>query len=109
MCPLVNKHLHDFEELLDGLCVIRELLHQMGFHLSFTGEYGVVSFLIAQPNLDGVEVLIQLLELQLALGELVEGNAQQTVLMDLTNVVKPWRRKSRTGTWIRVTEDTLRR
>lgn len=60
----------------------------MGFHLSFTGEDGVLPFVAAQADLDGVEVLIQLLELQLTLGELVEGDTQQTVLVDLTDVVK---------------------
>lgn len=62
----------------------------MGFHLSFTGEDGVLPFVVAQADLDGVEVLIQLLELQLTLRELVEGNTQQTVLMELTDVVQAW-------------------
>ncbi len=86
------KYLHDFEERLDGLCILRELLYQMGLHLSFTWEDGVLSFLVAQADLDGVKVLIQLLELQLAFRDLVKGDTQQTVLMDLTDVVKPWRR-----------------
>lgn len=68
-----RQYLHDFKELLDGLCVVRELLHQVGFHLSFTGDDGVLSFVVAQADLDGVEVLIELLELQLTLGDLVEG------------------------------------
>jgi len=85
-----QRDLHDFEERLDGLCVIWELLHQMGFHLGFAGEDGVLSFLVAQADLDGVEVLLELLELQLALGDLVEGDAQQTVLVDLTDVVEAW-------------------
>lgn len=67
----------------------------MGLHLGFTREDGVLSFLLAQADLDGVEVLIQLLELQLTLGDLVESDSQQAVLMDLTNVVKAWRTKTR--------------
>lgn len=63
----------------------------MGLHLSFTGEDGVLAFVVAQADLDGVEVLIQLMELQLPLGELVEGDAQQTVLVELPDVVKAWR------------------
>lgn len=89
-----QQYLHEFEEFLNGLRVIRELLHQVGFHLSFPREDGVLPFLITQANLNGVKMLIQLLELQLALRELVKADTQQTILMDLTNVVKPWRRKS---------------
>lgn len=67
----------------------------MGFHLSFTGEHGVLSFLVALADLDGVKVLVELLELQLALGELVEGDTQQAVLMELTDVVETWRGEAR--------------
>lgn len=84
-CP---QYLHDFEERLDGLSFVRELLQQMSLHLGFTRQHGVLSFLLTQADLDGVEMLIELLELQLTLRDLVEGDAQQTVLMDLTNVVK---------------------
>lgn len=81
-------YLHDFEERLDGFSVLRELLQQMGLHLSFTRDHGVLPLLLAQADLDGVEVLFELLELQLTLGDLVEGDTQQTVLMELTDVVK---------------------
>ena len=39
---------------------------------------------------DGVKVLVKLLELQLAFRDLVEGDTQQAVLMELADVVKPW-------------------
>lgn len=67
----------------------------MGLHLGFTGEDGVLSSVLAHANLDGVEVLIQLVELQLTLGDLVESDSQQAVLMDLTNVVKTWMTNTR--------------
>lgn len=93
-CP---QYLHDFEERLDGLPFVGELLQQVSFHLRLTGDHGVLPPLVAQADLDGVEVLIQLLELQLALGELVEGDPQQTVLVELTDVVEPCGGKSGTG------------
>lgn len=84
-------HLHDLEELLDGFGVVGELLQPMLLHLSFPREDGVLAHLLAEADLDGVEVLLQLLELQLALGDLVEGDSQQAVLVKLTDVVKAWK------------------
>lgn len=81
-------YLHDFEESLDGLGVVGELLHQMGLHVRLAGEHGVPALVMASANLDGVEVLVQLLELQLTLRDLVEGDTQQAVLMKLADVVK---------------------
>lgn len=54
----LNQHLHDFEECLNGLRVIRELLQQMRFHLSFTRDDGVLSFLVVGADQNGVKVLI---------------------------------------------------
>lgn len=65
----------------------------MLFHLSFPREDGVLAHLLAEADLNGVEVLLQLLELQLALRDLVEGDSQQAVLVNLTDVVKAWRGK----------------
>jgi len=87
VCP---PYLHDFEELPDGVRVIGELLLQVGFHLRLAREDGVLALLLAQADLDGVEVLVQLLELQLALGDLVKGDAEQAVLVELSDVVKTW-------------------
>lgn len=84
-------HLHNVEERLDGFGVFGELLQQMLFHLRFPREDGVLAQLLAEADLNGVEVLPQLLELQLALRDLVEGDSQQAVLVKLTDVVKAWR------------------
>ena len=62
----------------------------MCFHLRLAGEDGVLVLLLAPGRSDGVKVLVQLLELQLALGDLVEGDAEQAVLVDLPDVVEPW-------------------
>lgn len=51
-------YLHDFEEGLDGLSVIGELLHQMGLHVRLAGEHGVLALVVASADLDGVEVLV---------------------------------------------------
>lgn len=86
-------YLHNFEELLDGFGVIGKLLHQMLLHLRFAREHGVLAQLLAQADLDGVEVLVQLVELQLALGDLVEGDSHQAVLVKLPDVVEAWGRE----------------
>lgn len=85
-------YLHDFEEGLDGLAVVGELLQQMGLHVRLAGEHGVLALVVAPADLDGVEVPVQLLELQLTLGDLVEGDTQQAVLVKLADVVKACRR-----------------
>lgn len=90
-----ERYLHDLEELLDGLGVVGELLQQMFFHLRFPREDGVLAHLLAEADPKGVKVLMQLLELQLALRDLVEGGSQQTVLVKLTEVVKAWRGRNR--------------
>lgn len=87
-------YLHDFEESLDGLGVIGELLHQMGLHVRLAREQGVLALVVALADLDGVKVLVQLLELQLTLGDLVEGDTQQAVFVKLADVVKACRRGS---------------
>lgn len=46
------QYLHDIEECLDGLCVIGELLHQMGFHLRFTREDSVLPFFLSLAYVD---------------------------------------------------------
>lgn len=79
------------EERLDGFGVVGELLQQMLLHLGFPREDGVLAHLLAEADLNGVEVLPQLLELQLALGDLVEGDSQQAVLVNLPDVVKACR------------------
>lgn len=90
-----RRYLHYLEEALDGFGVVRELLQQMFLHLRFPWEDGVLAHLLAQADPNGVKVLTQLLELKLALRDLVEGDSQQTVLVKLTDVVKAWRGKSR--------------
>lgn len=87
-------YLHDFEEGLDGLGVVGELLHQMVLHVRLAREHGVLALVVALANLDGVKVLVQLLEFQLTLGDLVEGDTQQAVLVNLADVVKACRRGS---------------
>lgn len=64
----------------------------MSFHLSFSRKHRVLSFLVAQADLDGVKVLIQLLKLQLTFRDLVKSDSQETVLMELPYVVKSWRK-----------------
>lgn len=66
----------------------------MLFHRKFSREDGVLAHLLAEADVNGVKVLRQLLELQLALRDLVEGDSQQTVLVKLTDVVKAWRGES---------------
>lgn len=72
----------------------------MSLHLTFPRDYGVLSLLITQANLDGVKVWIQLLELQLTLRDLVKGDTQQTVLMELTEVMKTWGRITKNSIWL---------
>ena len=85
-----RPYLHDFEELCYGGRVVWELLLQVGLHFRLAGEDGVLALLVALADQDGVKVLVQLLELQLALTDLVEGDAEQAVLVELPDVVKPW-------------------
>lgn len=87
----VWRHLHNMEERLDGFGIVGELLQKMLFHLSFPREDGVLAHLLAEADPNGVEVLTQVLELQLALRDLVKGDPQQAVLVKLTDVVKAWR------------------
>lgn len=61
----------------------------MGFHVGFARDHGVLPFLLTQADLDGVKVPVELMELQLALRDLVEGDPQQAVLVELADVVKP--------------------
>lgn len=62
----------------------------MSLHLCLAREDGVLAFVLSLTDLDGVKVLVQLHKLQLALGDLVEDNTQQTVLMELADEVETW-------------------
>lgn len=83
-------YLHDFKERLYGFGLIRELFHQMGFHFRFTRNYCVLSFIFALADHNGVKMWIKFLKLQLSFSDLVKGDSQETVLVDLTYVVKAW-------------------
>lgn len=85
-------YLHDFEEGLDGLRVLWELLHQVVLHVRLARQDRVLPLVVIQADVDGVKVLLQLLELQLTFSQLVESNPQQAVLMKLADVVKACRR-----------------
>lgn len=69
----------------------------MRLHLGLPIVDGVLPLVRALADLNGVKVLVELLELQLSLSDLVKGHTQQTVFMELTDVVKPWRGRSRHG------------
>lgn len=85
-------YLHDFEEGLDGLRVLWELLHQVVLHVRLARQDCVLPLVVIQADVDGVKVLLQLLELQLTFCQLVEGDPQQAVLVKLADVVKACRR-----------------
>lgn len=64
----------------------------MLFHLCLARQDGVRPLVVIQADVDGVKVLIELLELQLTFSQLVKGDPQQAVLVKLPDVVKACRR-----------------